>query len=257
MYHFQKNAIITVNSCFCQGIDACMPTIANRAHFSFLFALSLYVSFLKTQNEKDKCTIRLLVHQSHAGALIGRQGGKIKELRDRTNARIKVFQQCCPQSTDRICMLSGDDRNVLDAVEQIVEELKQIPIKGPVNPYTSFNYDPAMAPDYGGFSPAFPTSGRGGPPISPFSGGPRRSLGAPLPPMRGGGGLGGPDMRYDRGIGRDYDAGPYGGPIGGPPQYGGGGGLYGGYPGQNAIQTTQVSTFCNYSDNLLSFFEFC
>ncbi|KAK6726615.1 hypothetical protein RB195_004751 [Necator americanus] len=194
-----------------------------------------------TQNEKDKCTIRLLVHQSHAGALIGRQGGKIKELRDRTNARIKVFQQCCPQSTDRICMLSGDDRNVIDAVEHIVEELKQIPIKGPVNPYTSFNYDPAMAPDYGGFSPAYPTSGRGGPPISPFSGGPRRSLGAPLPPMRGGGGLGGPDMRYDRGIGRDYDSGPYGGPMGGPPQYGGGGGLYGGYPGQNSIQTTQVT----------------
>ncbi|EYC10797.1 hypothetical protein Y032_0053g2300 [Ancylostoma ceylanicum] len=194
-----------------------------------------------TQNEKDKCTIRLLVHQSHAGALIGRQGGKIKELRDRTNARIKVFQQCCPQSTDRICMLSGDDRNVIDAVEQIVEELKQIPIKGPVNPYTSFNYDPTMAPDYGGFSPAFPTSGRGGPPISPFSGGPRRSLGAPLPPMRGGGGLGGPDMRYDRGLGRDYDSGPYGGPMGGPPPYGGGGGLYGGYPGQNSIQTTQVT----------------
>ncbi|VDO61332.1 unnamed protein product [Heligmosomoides polygyrus] len=120
-------------------------------------------------NERDKFTIRLLVHQSHAGALIGRQGTKIKELRDRTNARIKVFQQCCPQSTDRIAMISGDERNVVDAVEQIVEELKQIPIKGPVNPYTSFNYDPALAPDYGGFSPTYPASGRGAPPpVSPF-----------------------------------------------------------------------------------------
>ncbi|VDM61271.1 unnamed protein product [Angiostrongylus costaricensis] len=157
-----------------------------------------------TQNDRDKCTIRLLVHQSHAGALIGRQGLKIKELRDRTNARIKVFQQCCPQSTDRIAMISGDDRNVIDAVEHIVDELKQIPIKGPVNPYTSFNYDPALAPDYGGFSPSYP-SGRGPAAISPFSG-------------------------------------PYGSPIGGPPQYGGGHLSYGGYPGQNTIQTTQVSS---------------
>ncbi|KAE9413753.1 hypothetical protein Angca_007817, partial [Angiostrongylus cantonensis] len=192
-----------------------------------------------TQNDRDKCTIRLLVHQSHAGALIGRQGLKIKELRDRTNARIKVFQQCCPQSTDRIAMISGDDRNVIDAVEHIVDELKQIPIKGPVNPYTSFNYDPALAPDYGGFSPSYP-SGRGPAAISPFSGrsSHRAGIGAPMS-IRGG--LG-PDLRYERGLGlRDYDTGPYGSPIGGPPQYGGGHLSYGGYPGQNAIQTTQVT----------------
>ncbi|VDL74265.1 unnamed protein product [Nippostrongylus brasiliensis] len=194
-----------------------------------------------TQNERDKFTIRLLVHQSHAGALIGRQGLKIKELRDRTNARIKVFQQCCPQSTDRIAMVSGDERNVIDAVEQIIEELKQIPIKGPVNPYTSFNYDPTLAPDYGGFSPSFSGSGgRGPPPVSPFVGGSRGGrpgMGGPMP-LRGG--IGGPDMRFDRGIARDYDSGPYGPPMGGPPQYGGGM-SFGGYPGQNSIQTTQVT----------------
>ncbi|KJH51683.1 KH domain protein [Dictyocaulus viviparus] len=189
-----------------------------------------------TQNERDKCTIRLLVHQSHAGALIGRQGLKIKELRDRTNARIKVFQQCCPQSTDRIAMISGDDRNVIDAVEHIVDELKQIPIKGPVNPYTSFNYDPALAPDYGGFSPSYP-GGRGPPAISPFAGGSSRrpGIGAPIS-LRGG--LG-PDMRFERALAREFDTGPYGSPIGGP-QYGGHL-SYGGYPGQNSIQTTQVT----------------
>lgn len=190
-----------------------------------------------TQNDRDKFTIRLLVHQSHAGALIGRQGLKIKELRDRTNARIKVFQQCCPQSTDRVAMVSGDERHVVDAVEQIVEELKQIPIKGPVNPYTSFNYDPTLAPDYGGFSPSYP-SGRGGPPpVSPFVGGSRagRGMGGPLP-MRGGGGLGGPDMRFDRGMGRDFDPDLYG-PIGIAPY--GSSVCYGGYPSQNSVQTTQ------------------
>nr|CDJ92971.1 K Homology domain containing protein [Haemonchus contortus] len=195
-----------------------------------------------SQNDRDKFTIRLLVHQSHAGALIGRQGLKIKELRDRTNARIKVFQQCCPQSTDRIAMISGDERNVVDAVEKIVEELKQIPIKGPVNPYTSFNYDPVLAPDYGGFSPSYPGGGRGGPPLSPFGSRGRPGMGGPMP-LRGGG-LGGPDMRFDRGLGRDFD-GPYGGPMGGPPY--GGGMSYGGYPGQNSIQTTQIISYPKFS----------
>ncbi|KAK6018064.1 KH domain protein [Ostertagia ostertagi] len=190
-----------------------------------------------TQNDRDKFTIRLLVHQSHAGALIGRQGLKIKELRDRTNARIKVFQQCCPQSTDRIAMISGDERNVIDAVEQIVEELKQIPIK--VLTQTSFNYERFLLPTYGGFFILHTGSGgRGGPPLSPFDSGSRGrpGMGGPMP-LRGGGGLGGPDMRFDRGLGRDFD-GPYGGPMGGPPY--GGGMSYGGYPSQNSIQTTQV-----------------
>jgi len=44
-----------------------------------------------------------LVHQSHAGAIIGRGGSKIKELREQTQCRFKVFQECCPMSSDRVC----------------------------------------------------------------------------------------------------------------------------------------------------------
>lgn len=33
----------------------------------------------------------MIVHQSHAGALIGRAGTKIKELREATRANIKVI----------------------------------------------------------------------------------------------------------------------------------------------------------------------
>ena len=39
----------------------------------------------------EKAEIRILVHQSHAGALIGRSGSKIKELRDKCNIRLKVI----------------------------------------------------------------------------------------------------------------------------------------------------------------------
>jgi hypothetical protein len=48
----------------------------------------------------------MLVHQSHAGAIIGKQGSKIKELREATGAQMKVFQECCPQSTDRVVLLT-------------------------------------------------------------------------------------------------------------------------------------------------------
>ena len=34
----------------------------------------------------------MIVHQSHAGALIGRGGSKIKELREQTRANLKVFR---------------------------------------------------------------------------------------------------------------------------------------------------------------------
>lgn len=33
-------------------------------------------------------------------------------------------------------------------------------------------------------------------------------------PLRGGGGLGGPDMRFDRGLGRDFDTGMFRCPLG-------------------------------------------
>lgn len=56
---------------------------------------------------RDDVDIRMLVHQSHAGAIIGKQGIKIKELRELTQAQIKVFQECAPQSTDRVVLISA------------------------------------------------------------------------------------------------------------------------------------------------------
>jgi hypothetical protein len=52
---------------------------------------------------RGEIDVKVLVHQSHAGAIIGRAGSKIKELREQTQCRFKVFQECCPMSTDRVC----------------------------------------------------------------------------------------------------------------------------------------------------------
>ncbi|XP_072021983.1 uncharacterized protein [Amphiura filiformis] len=49
----------------------------------------------------------MLVHQSQAGAVIGRAGFKIKEFRETTGCNIKVFSEQCPHSTDRVVMMKG------------------------------------------------------------------------------------------------------------------------------------------------------
>jgi len=50
----------------------------------------------------------MLVHQSHAGAIIGKGGSKIKELREQTGAQLKVFQETCPLSSDRTMLITLD-----------------------------------------------------------------------------------------------------------------------------------------------------
>ncbi|KAJ1360035.1 hypothetical protein KIN20_018914 [Parelaphostrongylus tenuis] len=47
------------------------------------------------------------------------KGVNINELRNGT----EVFQQCCPQSTDRVAMIPGAAANVIDAVEHIAYSL--------------------------------------------------------------------------------------------------------------------------------------
>ncbi|EDL06872.1 mCG121849, isoform CRA_c, partial [Mus musculus] len=53
------------------------------------------------------CELRLLIHQSLAGGIIGVKGAKIKELRENTQTTIKLFQECCPHSTVRVVLIGG------------------------------------------------------------------------------------------------------------------------------------------------------
>ena len=60
-----------------------------------------------SSSAKGEVDVRLLVHQSLAGCVIGRGGTKVKELREKTSAKIKIFGNCCPQSTDRVVSIVG------------------------------------------------------------------------------------------------------------------------------------------------------
>jgi heterogeneous nuclear ribonucleoprotein K len=86
------------------------------------------ISQIKDKDFKDQRDgeVRMLVHQSHAGAIIGRAGSKIKELREMTGSNLKVFQEVCPGSTDRILLITVEQSRMADTVDKIIEFLKEV-----------------------------------------------------------------------------------------------------------------------------------
>ncbi|XP_043820094.1 heterogeneous nuclear ribonucleoprotein K-like [Dromiciops gliroides] len=95
------------------------------------------------------CELRLLIHQSLAGGIIGVKGAKIKELRENTQTAIKLFQECCPHSTDRVVRISGKPDRVVECIKIILDLISESPIKGHAQPYDPNFYDETY--DYGGF----------------------------------------------------------------------------------------------------------
>ncbi|XP_022054777.1 heterogeneous nuclear ribonucleoprotein K isoform X3 [Acanthochromis polyacanthus] len=105
------------------------------------------------------CELRLLIHQSLAGSIIGVKGAKIKELRENTKTSIKLFQECCPQSTDRVVLVGGKTERVVECIKTMLELVSEAPIKGRTQPYDPNFYDETY--EYGGFTMMFEERGGG------------------------------------------------------------------------------------------------
>lgn len=80
-------------------------------------------------------SIKILVPDSQAGAIIGKKGAKIKEIRDATNAKIDLGQECLFQSTERPCAISGTAEACAQTVFHVACTMLQTPEKGPSHPY--------------------------------------------------------------------------------------------------------------------------
>lgn len=100
--------------------------------------------------------VNFLVHESQAGGIIGRGGEKIKEIRERSSARIKVFTECLMDSTERIVAIAGDAQSIVDCVEAILDVLKASTIRGQVA-----LYDPCVYDDYQEEYQNYPAGGPG------------------------------------------------------------------------------------------------
>uniref|UniRef100_A0A673C9J9 Heterogeneous nuclear ribonucleoprotein K n=1 Tax=Sphaeramia orbicularis TaxID=375764 RepID=A0A673C9J9_9TELE len=105
------------------------------------------------------CELRLLIHQSLAGSIIGVKGAKIKELRENTKTSIKLFQECCPQSTDRVVLVGGKTERVVECIKTMLDLIAEAPIKGRAQPYDPNFYDETY--EYGGFTMMFEERGGG------------------------------------------------------------------------------------------------
>ena len=203
--------------------------------------------------------VRMLVHQSHAGAIIGKGGSKIKELREKANANIRVFTQCAPASTDRVCQIEGDTDQTMQAIELIHQMLADLPAKvssralcysialkvfvlqGAIRPYDTMQYDPGYVAEYGGIQGSMRGGGGHGggggmPPLPPM-----RGRGGPPPPMPRGGGRGGYGAIFIHFCSNEKEVYYSGGmdmpPMGGGPEFS----AYGAMPGPQ--QTTQANIF--------------
>ncbi|XP_041984455.1 heterogeneous nuclear ribonucleoprotein K isoform X2 [Aricia agestis] len=181
------------------------------------------------RSSNEDLDVRLLIHQSRAGCVIGKAGAKIKELREKTGARLKIFSNPAPQSTERVVQLVGRDEAVAAGVREVLELVRQVPIKGAIQAYDPHNYDDYYSDEYGGFG-----NGQGG---RGSRGGPSRGPPGRMPPM-------GPSRGPRPPVGRngppprpfnDFPGpGPRGGNFNGPPRgsFGsnsGGGGSGGGF----------------------------
>lgn len=71
----------------------------------------------KSNSNESPVEIRLLVHQMYCGAIIGKGGQQVKELRQTHNVDIKVFSVCCPMSHERVIALRGQITDVIECIK--------------------------------------------------------------------------------------------------------------------------------------------
>lgn len=136
------------------SVNACVDTIGD-----ILLKIIPTLEEYQHYNGADfDCELRLLIHQSLAGGIIGVKGAKIKELRENTQTTIKLFQECCPHSTDRVVLVGGKPERVVECIKVILELVSEAPIKGRTQPYDPNFYDETY--DYGGFTMVFEERGR-------------------------------------------------------------------------------------------------
>lgn len=64
-------------------------------------------------------SLRLAIPNTQAGAIIGKAGAKIKEIRDATGSSINMDKEVLPGSTERACSLSGTTVAVSQAIFHI------------------------------------------------------------------------------------------------------------------------------------------
>lgn len=75
----------------------------------------------KDDTDDKMVDIRVLIHQSIAGFIIGKGGEKIRDMKQKHQMRvIKVYQMLAPGSTDRVVQLIAESENAIQCLHEII-----------------------------------------------------------------------------------------------------------------------------------------
>jgi len=94
-----------------------------------------FVMGLSDPNNPRPLVLRLAVPAQQCGSIIGKQGAKIKEIRDLTGAQINVSQESLPDSNERTVEIIGSGESCLQTTYHVCCIMQETPIKGEVIPY--------------------------------------------------------------------------------------------------------------------------
>eukprot|EP00041_Stephanoeca_diplocostata_P033366 m.1101404 g.1101404 ORF g.1101404 m.1101404 type:complete len:424 (+) comp24323_c0_seq3:207-1478(+) len=86
-------------------------------------------------DSRHDVSLRLAIPQSQAGAIIGKQGSKIREIREATGASISMEKDVLPHSNERPCVIAGTTASVAQSIFHITCTMVQVPAKGASIPY--------------------------------------------------------------------------------------------------------------------------
>jgi len=94
-----------------------------------------FVRGLSEPNNPRPLVLRLAVPAQQCGSIIGKQGAKIKEIRDLTGAQINVSQESLPDSNERTVEIIGSGESCLQTAYHVACIMQETSIKGEVIPY--------------------------------------------------------------------------------------------------------------------------
>merc|ERR1719150_1005423 len=95
-----------------------------------------FVMGLSDPTQPRPLILRLCVPAAQCGSIIGKQGAKIKEIRDITGAQINVSQESLPDSNERTVEIIGSGESCLSTCYQVCSIMLETPVKSEVIYYS-------------------------------------------------------------------------------------------------------------------------
>jgi len=79
-------------------------------------------------NQQCNMELNLLVPTNQVGSIVGKGGSKITEIRNATQAKIKVYEECLPSSNERVIAIGGDNvEQLLATLTTVLNLLREVP----------------------------------------------------------------------------------------------------------------------------------